>query len=145
MSAVKIKTKFLPWRRPLQMWVLLLLILLEWDNNRKCDELDFYTSERYYIWTCLILSTLLINCFLRTVCTQASASWATKQITVLWLLARQCAACHVKMRFSDGLSWKYMASFSPCSDESVRTVMKLFFQRVRNGRKKGKSIVISWS
>lgn len=38
-----------------------------------------------------------------------------------------------------------MATFLPCSDESVRTVMKLFFHRVRNGRKKEKSIAISRS
>lgn len=68
---------------------------------------------------------------------------ATEQMVVLQLLDRQCAVCNVKMHFSDGLSWKYVPFLSLCSDESVRTVMNLFFQRVRNGRKRGKSIVIS--
>lgn len=60
-----------------------------------------------------------------------------KQMAALQILAGCVAVCHLKMHFSNGLPWKYMASFSLCSDESVRTVMKLFFHRVRNGRKKG--------
>lgn len=85
---------------------------------------------------------LVINCFSWAISAHAQGLSATKQITVSRLLARPCAV-YVKMHFSDGLSWKYMASFYLSSDESVRTVMKLFFGGVRNGRKKGKSIVIS--
>lgn len=38
-------------------------------------------------------------------------SWPKKKMPVLWPLARQCAVANVKMHFSDGLSWKYVALF----------------------------------
>lgn len=84
----------------------------------------------------MVIRTLkfIINCFQWTVhpCVDIGKH---EEKTVLQLIAKLCAARWVVLEIYD--------FFFQCSDESVRAVMKLFFHRERNGRKKGKSIVIS--